>query len=892
MAENGKNDGGNILSAGDSQTLDKRVAARQLIKRYYFQLTEGCGDPNCNNEHCASSKKVQNLSPNQAAAQALDLFARKGRLCVGTGKNELPSTLFPEITPASTSAISDQQLLKGLWVPPALSVSGHPANDKSGISKPTKLTETNFKQIVDNCKEYGIYSKLVHTLGHVFANPELLGKSFITQGNNSCTSTLGHGQLSKEQLRSMEVDLDKDKDSQEAVAEPRLQDVGQEVTVDICCIRRSFEALSSIEPQNYESALVHALILLCETIELDMKFGRQKAEVNLLNVFVIVFELPWLGTGDYFESVLPTLCRACALLPLTQQATLVRFWAAHSVPNLRNLVQTLQQLISFRVLSGDFGRDYAINDDNTITACVKVMRILYCVNIFSCATPSSKLTGASVDAMETDDPSKDSFDVFSFGIDPSPRLGSKQNKTRKNDPLMSELGVNVLDCRQPPVAFADFYNEPLSDVVEMDRDFAYFAAASEAPPSASNNALKISFMNFPFILTPAAKALGLYYDNRIRMYSERRQSIFNSVMNGQPSNPYLKLKIRRDHVIDDALIGLEMVAMENPSDLKKQLVVEFEGEQGIDEGGLSKEFFQLVIDQVFNPDYAMFAFNSDTRNFWFNPTSFESDAQFTLIGIMLGLAIYNTIILDIHFPMVVYRKLLGRKGTFEDLQELDPTLWKGLTELLEYPDSDIEETLMQTFSISYKDVFGVVYNHDLKENGASCNVNLENRREFVELYADYLLNECVGRQFAAFRRGFAMVTEESPLGTLFRPEEVEQLVCGSHIFDFEELQNATEYDGGFTAQSETIKHFWSVVHELSVEDKRRLLQFTTGSDRVPVGGLGRLKLIIARNGADSDRLPMAHTCYNVLLLPEYDNKEKLKERLMKAIDYSKGFGML
>lgn len=106
---------------------------------------------------------------------------------------------------------------------------------------------------------------------------------------------------------------------------------------------------------------------------------------------------------------------------------------------------------------------------------------------------------------------------------------------------MSELGVNLLDCRQPPVAFADFYNEPLSDVVEMDRDFAYFAASSEAPPSATNNALKISFMNFPFILTPAAKALGLYYDNRIRMYSERRQSIFNSVMNGQPSNPYLKV---------------------------------------------------------------------------------------------------------------------------------------------------------------------------------------------------------------------------------------------------------------------------------------------------------------------------------------------------------------
>lgn len=108
---------------------------------------------------------------------------------------------------------------------------------------------------------------------------------------------------------------------------------------------------------------------------------------------------------------------------------------------------------------------------------------------------------------------------------------------------MTELAINVLDCRKPIVSFADFFNEPLSDVVEMDRDFAYFAAASDSPSVASNHALKISFMNFPFILTPAAKALGLYYDNRIRMFSERRQSIMNSVLNGQPSSPYLKVNI-------------------------------------------------------------------------------------------------------------------------------------------------------------------------------------------------------------------------------------------------------------------------------------------------------------------------------------------------------------
>lgn len=59
-------------------------------------------------------------------------------------------------------------------------------------------------------------------------------------------------------------------------------------------------------------------------------------------------------------------------------------------------------------------------------------------------------------------------------------------------------------------------------------------------------------------------------------------------------------------MIEDALVELEVVAMENPYDLKKQLVVEFEGEQGVDEGGVSKEFFQLVVEEIFNPDYGMF----------------------------------------------------------------------------------------------------------------------------------------------------------------------------------------------------------------------------------------------------------------------------------------------
>lgn len=54
-------------------------------------------------------------------------------------------------------------------------------------------------------------------------------------------------------------------------------------------------------------------------------------------------------------------------------------------------------------------------------------------------------------------------------------------------------------------------------------------------------------------------------------------------------------------------------------------------------------------------------------------------------------------------------------------------------------------------------------------------------QEFVSQYADYMLNKSVEKQFKAFRRGFHMVTNESPLKYLFRPEEIELLICGSRV---------------------------------------------------------------------------------------------------------------
>lgn len=74
----------------------------------------------------------------------------------------------------------------------------------------------------------------------------------------------------------------------------------------------------------------------------------------------------------------------------------------------------------------------------------------------------------------------------------------------------------------------------------------------------------------------------------------------------------------------------------------------------------------------FFPSAGMFTYDERTKLFWFNASSFENEGQYTLIGIVLGLAIYNNCILDVHFPMVVYRKLMGKKGTFRDLADANP----------------------------------------------------------------------------------------------------------------------------------------------------------------------------------------------------------------------------
>jgi hypothetical protein len=112
---------------------------------------------------------------------------------------------------------------------------------------------------------------------------------------------------------------------------------------------------------------------------------------------------------------------------------------------------------------------------------------------------------------------------------------------------------------------------------------------------------------------------------------------------------------------------------------------------GVDEGGVQKEFFQLLIRKLFDPAYTMFTYNEESRMLWFNGNTFESNVKFELIGMLMGIAIYNQNILDLHLPMACYKKLLDIQPTLKDLSELMPKVAKSLEYIQNCEDPNLEE---------------------------------------------------------------------------------------------------------------------------------------------------------------------------------------------------------
>uniref|UniRef100_A0A671R7F6 HECT-type E3 ubiquitin transferase n=1 Tax=Sinocyclocheilus anshuiensis TaxID=1608454 RepID=A0A671R7F6_9TELE len=588
--------------------------------------TEGCGNEACTNEACGSSPGFQRMDNNAAAIKALELYKNNAKLCDPHPSKKGASSAFPENSAKGAHKFS--------------ACSNGKMNHKD--LQPTRedfrdlnyLTEEKVYEILSLCSETEDYSPLIRVIGRVFSSAESLVQSFRKAKQHT-----------KEELKSLQAkDEDKDEDEKETASgsstamevepeasassadgpshgENNVQKLGPiEVSVDIEAVRRVYDRLLSNE--KIEAAFLNALVYLSPNVECDLTYHNvYAADSNYLNVFIIVMENINLHSPEYLEIALPQFCKAMSKLPLPALAKLARLWSQYSADQIRRLVETFQQLITYTVISNEFSSDNLVNEDDGVVAATKCLKIVYYANVL----------GGDLDMghneEEDDEPIPESSELTLQEL-----LGEERRNKKgpRVDPLETELGIRTSDCRKPLIPFEEF------------------------------------------------------------------------------------------------------------------------------------------------------------------------------------------------------------------------VLYQSLKDLLAY-EGNVEEDMMITFQISQTDLFGNPLMYDLKEGGDKIPVTNENRK------VKYMLNKSVEKQFKAFRRGFHMVTNESPLKYLFRPEEIELLICGSRNLDFQALEESTEYDGGYNKDSCIIKDFWETVHSFGQEQKRLFLQFTTGTDRAPVGGLGKLKMIIAKNGPDSDR---------------------------------------
>ncbi|KPI93858.1 hypothetical protein RR46_13023 [Papilio xuthus] len=360
--------------------------------------------------------------------------------------------------------------------------------------------------------------------------------------------------------------------------------------------------------------------------------------------------------------------------------------------------------------------------------------------------------------------------------------------------------------------------------------------------------------------------------------------------NALPS--HIKITLSRQTLFEDSYHQI----MRLPAyELRRRLYIIFRGEEGLDYGGVSREWFFLLSHEVLNPMYCLFEYaNKNNYSLQINPASYVNPDHllyFKFIGRFIAMALYHGRFIYSGFTMPFYKRMLNKKLTMKDIESIDPEFYNSLVWIR---DNDIDECgLEMWFSVDFE-VLGQVIHHELKPAGDKERVTEANKEQYLQLVTQWRMTRGIEEQTSAFLDGF---NEVVPLEWLkyFDERELELMLCGMQEVDVDDWQRNAIYRH-YTRTSKQVVWFWQFVRQMDNEKRARLLQFVTGTCRVPVGGFAELmgsngpqRFCIEKVGKDT-WLPRSHTCFNRLDLPPYKSYEQLCEKLNYAIEETEGFG--
>ncbi|XP_019389071.1 PREDICTED: E3 ubiquitin-protein ligase NEDD4 isoform X1 [Crocodylus porosus] len=374
---------------------------------------------------------------------------------------------------------------------------------------------------------------------------------------------------------------------------------------------------------------------------------------------------------------------------------------------------------------------------------------------------------------------------------------------------------------------------------------------------------------------------------------KRKYEFFRKKLKKQSDIPNrFEMKVHRTTILEDSY--RRIIAVKRAEFLKAKLWIEFDGEKGLDYGGVAREWFFLLSKEMFNPYYGLFEYSAtDNYTLQINPNSGLCNedhlSYFKFIGRVAGMAVYHGKLLDAFFIRPFYKMMLQKPITLHDMESVDSEYYNSLKWILENDPAELDLRFMVD-----EELFGQTHQHDLKSGGSEIVVTNKNKRDYIHLVIQWRFVSRVQKQMAAFKEGFFELIPQD-LIKIFDENELELLMCGLGDVDVADWKLHTKYKNGYSINHQVIQWFWKAVLMMDSEKRIRLLQFVTGTSRVPMNGFAELygsngpQLFTIEQWGTPEKLPRAHTCFNRLDLPPYDSFEDLWEKLLLAIENTQGF---
>ncbi|SCU90573.1 LAMI_0E02674g1_1 [Lachancea mirantina] len=393
----------------------------------------------------------------------------------------------------------------------------------------------------------------------------------------------------------------------------------------------------------------------------------------------------------------------------------------------------------------------------------------------------------------------------------------------------------------------------------------------------------------PFFI-PFEQRVELFYWlislDRKRLGLDAMDPGFFAPWSSSPMSTRQQATISREHTLEDAFKAFNPIGESLKSRLAVTFVSEFGPEAGIDGGGITKEFLTSVTEEGFKAD-TMELFKANEKHEIYPSPKINSKQHFNYLffmGKILGKCLYDHVLIDVAFADFLLKKMLSSQNSFQssfdDLASLDSTLYRNLVKLLAMDTKELE-LLDLRFEVTDDESKQAV---ELINRGSQIPVTRSNVLEYVLSIAEYKLNRKSRIPTRYFLGGLTVMIPAHWI-QMFNSVELQMLISGGgKDINLADLRANTEY-GDYVDGDITIRHFWDILREFSPEQRLKFVKFVTSVPRAPLQGFGSLDphFGIRNAGRDIARLPTASTCVNLLKLPDYRDKDLLRQKLLYAL---------